>query len=144
MFTSRLRTHDRLDGVPAIQNIADIGTFGGDGIGCSEAVAGAVLRSTNEAEISCLPALIELGSDVAVRCLAHAATQRVPQNQPLVGDSLPLEDSFASKRDSFLGGGRPFRLMLNGTDSCSGDHLVRLISEAGRHVPMGRQNLFRR
>ena len=141
MFPSQFRTHDRLNGISAIQNIADVGTFGGDGIGCSEAATGAVLRSTNEAEISCLPALIELGPDVAVRCLTHATTQRVPQNHPLVGDSFPLEDFVASKRDRFLGGARPFRLLFNGTDSRSGDYLLRLIAEVGRHVPMGCKNL---
>jgi hypothetical protein len=143
MFPSRLRTHDRLDGIPALQNIADVGTFGSNGFRYGEAATGAVLGSRNEAEISCLPALIELGSDVAVRCLTHATTQRVPQNHPLVGDGFAFKDFVTSKRDGLLGGGRPFRLLLIGANTRSSDHLLRLIPETSSHLPMRREHLLR-
>ena len=145
LFSRPLRSHHRLDGVPPLQNIADVGAFGGDGFGRGEAASGVVLHALDEAELSRLPAPIELRSDVPIRCLAHAATESVPENRPLVGDSLALEDAVAGERDGFFGEGLLLWLfvLLLGAVAGGGDDLLRLISEAGGHLLVRGKNLFR-
>ena len=98
------RAHDRLDGIPTFQDMSDVGTFGGDGFGRGEAATGVVLRALNEAKLSRLLPPIELGSNLPIRRLAHAAPKRIAEDRSLVGDGLALEDAVAGEGDGLFRG----------------------------------------
>ena len=42
--------------------------------------------------------LVELRTDVPIRCLAHAAPESIAENGPLVGDGLALKDTFHERK----------------------------------------------
>ena len=106
-----------------------------------------MLHALDGAELSRLPAAVELGSDVPVRCLAHAAPERVAENRPLVGDGLALEDAVAGEGHGFFGESVSAPALCSCCSSAvagGGDNLLRLISEVGGHLFVRGQEPLRR
>ena len=105
-----------------------------------------MLHASDGAQLSQLPATVKLRSDVLIRRLAHAAPKSIPKNRPLVCDRLPLKDTFTGKGHGLSS--EVFFLwlivQLSGAFAGCGDNLLRLISEGGGHLFVGRQNFSRR
>ena len=141
-----LRSHHGLDGVPPLQNISDIGAFGGNGFGSGEATTRVVLHALDDAKRARLPAAVELRSDFLIRRFAHAATKGIAEDHPLVRYSLALEDAFTGEGNRFFG--ERLLLWLTVQLSCAfagcGDNPLRLISEGDGHFLMGCKNLSRK
>ena len=128
----------------AFQNVANVGTLGGDSFGRRKAATGAVLHTLNDAKLSRFLASIEFGPDVPVRCFSHAATKGVAEDRAFVGHCFPLEDAVASEGDRLLCVRSLFRLLLplHSPRVRGSDNLLRLIPEAGGHFLVRGKNLF--
>ena len=89
---------------------------------------------------------LEVGANLGIGRLSHAAPQRIAEDEPLIGDGLALEETVPRIGDGLLRASRSIWIALLGLGGFAGllHDLSRLVAVLGGDVSMGLQDLFAR